>query len=229
MGHLHGDTGQLVLGWQGRFWITDPGYQQYRAGDERIYSIGPEAHNPPVIGGIAQKPRAGVIQTLAPSGAGTQFATAVDLSACYEKLPKGTQVRREVWLATGEGRGVVVRDTFAGLAPATEIATHWQGGAHLAWAFVDGWARLSDGQRALWIGSPGESIVPADLTRHMGSRGPLTLKHTSQLRAGSGARWWVFWCDPAGSWAPPRTAVSGSRLEIHTSAPAPLIFGAENK
>jgi hypothetical protein len=25
--HLHPDAGHVIIGWNGRFWITDPGYQ----------------------------------------------------------------------------------------------------------------------------------------------------------------------------------------------------------
>src|SRR5690606_20324086 len=59
MSHLHHDCGHIVLGWQRRFWITDPGYQQYRPGEERNYTIGVKAHNCPVIDGQAQKVSAG--------------------------------------------------------------------------------------------------------------------------------------------------------------------------
>ncbi len=62
MGHLHADGGQIILGWQGRFWITDPGYQQYRPGEERDYTLGPQAHNAPVIGARAQTVRAARVE-----------------------------------------------------------------------------------------------------------------------------------------------------------------------
>ena len=55
----------------------------------------------------------------------------------------------------------MVRDQFADLAANAEIVHHWLGGHHLAWAFVDGWGRLSDGQRAVWIGTPSARIEPA--------------------------------------------------------------------
>lgn len=226
MGHLHVDAGHVVLGWQGRFWITDPGYQQYRAGDERIYTIGPEAHNPPVIAGTVQKTRSATLLTVAQLAPDTQRAS-FDLTACYEKLPAGARVQRDVWLAQGNSKGVIVRDTFAGLAAATEVTTHWLGGTHLAWAFVDGWARLSDGEHALWVGTFAEKIAPADLTRHVGSRGPLTLTHRTQLVNGAGVRWWIFWCDSAGSWTPPKSVVDGAtlRLEGPGAKGAPRTFG----
>lgn len=59
MSHLHHDCGHIVLGWQRRFWITDPGYQQYRPGEERDYTVGEKAHNCPVIDGLVQKLPAG--------------------------------------------------------------------------------------------------------------------------------------------------------------------------
>lgn len=29
MGHIHQDNGRLVIGTRGRWWLDDPGYQQY--------------------------------------------------------------------------------------------------------------------------------------------------------------------------------------------------------
>lgn len=213
MSHLHNDAGHITLGWQGRFWITDPGYQQYRKGDERTYTLGPAAHNPPVLNTLSQSHRAGVVLGLDRPQPEVQHV-ALDLGACYNKLPATARVQRDIWLATGNDMGAVVRDTFAALEAKTDVATHWLGGAHLAWAFVDGWARLSDGEHALWIGTVDEPLAPSALTRDVGTRGPLTLSHRTNLADGSGVRWWVFWCDAAGGWSPPRVTATGSRLHV---------------
>ncbi|MCC6167135.1 MAG: heparinase II/III family protein, partial [Caldilineaceae bacterium] len=214
MSHLHNDGGHLILGWYNRFWITDPGYQQYRPGEERDFSIGVAAHNAPVIGGIAQSRRDLRCLHLHDDGYGRQ-QVALDLTGCYEGLPPGARVRRDVWLIPPDTEGtplVIVRDTLAGLTPGIEIRTHWQGGAQLAWAFVNGWARLSDGQRALWVGvwPPHEdpagieqAVSAAMLQRHPGSRGPLTLVHAAPL-PDTGVRWWVFRGDPALRWTAPQ-------------------------
>src|ERR1035438_1793615 len=82
MSHLHPDGGQLILGWQGRFWITDPGYQQYRPGDERDYTLGLQAHNAPMIGGTAQTLRASRVLLLETNAHGWQHAR-VELSGGY--------------------------------------------------------------------------------------------------------------------------------------------------
>lgn len=213
MGHLHADGGQAILGWQGRFWITDPGYQQYRPGAEREYTIGPQAHNAPVIGGIAQSRRTAKLVSLGTDSAGRQHA-ALDLTGGYAGLPDGASVRRDIWLIPGEAPAVVVRDSFTGMKPDVEVRTHWLGGAHLAWAFPPGWARLSDGEHALWIGTAPEALDPGKLTRHPGSRGPLTLEHAAVLPDGAGTRWWLFLCDRAGGWETPRLAVEGDGLEV---------------
>ena len=172
MGHLHADGGQLILGWQGRCWITDPGYQQYRRGEERDYTLDAEAHNAPVIGGVAQTRRAARAELLEIDAAGRQHAR-VDLSACYEGLPRGAAIRRDVWLMDSGG-AVVARDTLGSLGKDAQVSTSWHGAAHLAWAFRQGWVRLSDGERALWVGTYPGTLEAAQLTRHPGSRGPLT-------------------------------------------------------
>lgn len=224
MGHLQADTGQVVLGWHGRTWISDPGYQQYRPGEERAFTLGVQAHNYPVINGAQQKPRAGVIQQLNTTADGAQH-TRIDLTPCYEKLPPAARVQRDVWLAPDAG--LVVRDTLIALGPNADVGTHWLGGTHLAWAFVEGWARLSDGQRVVWIGSPGAELAPATLTRHAGSRGPLTIAHSAKLPAGAATRWWVFWCDEAGSWRPPTVTAQAAQLSVKSARGATRMFAAD--
>ncbi len=215
MGHLHADSGQLILAWQGRCWITDPGYQQYRPGDEREFTLGDEAHNAPVIGGVKQSERAAKLEALETDPQGRLHAQ-VDLSACYRGLPKEARVKRDVWLVNESARAVVVRDSFESLKPGAEIKTSWQGGTHFGWAFRDGWARLSDGQRALWVGTIPNALSPAELHRHAGSRGPLTLTHTNTLPEGEGVCWWVFRCDPTVDWESPSLEVEGAGLKFRS-------------
>ncbi len=216
MSHLHNDGGHLILGWQRRFWITDPGYQQYRPGEERIFTMGIAAHNAPVIDEIFQSKRGARLvhlTTVAPE----QYRAKFDLTPCYAELPTSATVERTIWLkGTGPLGGplVIVRDTLQGLAPETTIRTHWQSGTHLAWSFVDGWARLSDGEHALWIGTLPGAIDAMMVERHAGSRGPLTLMHHAPLSedgtedeiadgAESGTRWWIFCCDETLGWVAP--------------------------
>jgi len=210
--HMHHDGGHLIFGWQGRYWITDPGYQQYRPGEERDYTIGSAAHNAPVINGMAQTANAG--QLLALDAAGVQPHACMDLSRCYAGLPTQAEIRRDLWIGKDAGPLVVLRDRFEGLEHDSKIDFHWLGGAQLAWAFVSGWARLSDGQHALWLGTPGDSLAPSLLGRHPGSRGPLSLGHTTLLSAGHGERWWVLWGDAAGGWIPPTTIAGPANLKV---------------
>ena len=184
-----------------------------------MYTLGPEAHNGPVIDGQAQKKPASRLLDVDTDVRGWQHA-GVDLTACYAGLPAGALVRRDVWQAPGDGAAVVVRDRFRSLRPEAEIRTHWLGGTHLAWSFVPGWVRLSDGERALWLGTLSAGLVPSALNRHPGSRGPLTLTHTAHLSAGAGVRWWVLWCDPEGGWTPPTITPDGERLLLaHPARP----------
>lgn len=191
MGHLHADSGSLVLAWQGRCWITDPGYQQYRRGEERDYTVGPEAHNNPVVDGKKQTRRAPVL-------IGTDPVT-IGLTDCYEDLSDGARIIRTVSL---DGDRTVVTDEVGGV---DTVDTHWLAGALLAWAFVDGWLRLSDGRSALWVGtgradgSGPEPLDPDGVLRQSGSRGPVGLRHTG----GPGVRRWQFVLDRSHGWEPP--------------------------
>ena len=131
------------------------------------------------------------------------WRAAIDLSACYEGLPAGASVEREIRLLPGAKPAVVVRDRLKNVGSGTEVQTFWQGGTQLGWAFREGWARLSDGGHALWIGVYPGNIQAAALDRHEGSRGPLTLRDAAVLAEGNGDRYWVFACDDADAWTPP--------------------------
>ncbi|MBX3749106.1 MAG: heparinase II/III family protein [Opitutaceae bacterium] len=199
--HLHPDAGHVIVGWHGRFWITDPGYQQYRPGEERDYTIGSAAHNAPVIGGRAQSDFAAELVRWEHTDAGLQ--AVIELSRCYRDLPAGASVRRTVQIAAGEDPHVTVADEFTGFQAGEIISYHWLGGAQLAWSGVDGWARLSDGTHALWLGLEGETLSASRLVRHPGSRGALTLTHATTLPTGRGVRRWVIRAGAAGRWQPP--------------------------
>lgn len=221
MGHLQADGGQVILGWQNRFWIMDPGYQQYLPGEERDYTLGTQAHNAPVIGGIVQTQRAAELQIIETDPRGWQH-TKLDLSRCYKSLPRGASVQRDVWLISEGTRAVIVRDTLGLLGQNIEVSNSWHGGTHLAWAFRGGWTRLSDGHRAVWMGTWPGALQAAQLTRHPGSRGPLTLTQTETLPSGSSVRWWIFWCDPPAGWTPPFIEASSRMLTLEAPGKSPI-------
>lgn len=227
MSHLHKDGGQVVIGWQNRFWLTDPGYQQYRQGEERDFTMGSDAHNVPVINGIVQTQRAA--QVLEVSATEGQQYTRLDLTACYEGLPESARVVRHVWLhllPLVTSPQVIVADEYTGLAEGTPISNAWNFGTHFAWAFQDGWARLSDGERTLWVSCLGTALLPHQLVRHAGSRGPLTLSHQhilsqpAQQASQQSAQtvWWLFHLEPSITWTPP--TVDLSQIRMQTSAPS---------
>jgi hypothetical protein len=208
MGHLHPDAGHVIIAWQGRCWITDPGYQQYRPGEERTYSLGPESHNLPVIGGIAPTKLAG--QLLEMSATDRLQEAVIDMTQAYAKLPEGARVVRRIRLALAEtSYRVQVTDTLEGFRIGTEVQYHWLGGHYLAWAFRSGWARLSDGERTLWIGFSAGPIQAQWLDRHPGSRGPLTLKVRAALGESPAQLVWTFLLEEQVGWTPPDSRLEG--------------------
>lgn len=228
LNHLHLDGGHVVVAWEGRTWITDPGYQQYRESEEREYTIGPDAHNAPVIDGHGQDTQATLVEPEGDLGQRTASATplhvGVNLTSCYGSLSGATRVRRDVWLS-GRESVVLVRDEFTGFAEATEIRTSWLGGAGLAWAFVDGWARLSDGRHVLWFTSLENDLQGDQVTRHPGSRGPVHLRQVITTDGVYHQSWWVFATDAGRSWSPPRARLSDAVGSLPTAdlAPADLL------
>ncbi|MDF2661979.1 MAG: hypothetical protein K0Q94_4770 [Paenibacillus sp.] len=221
LGHLHFDGGHVVIGGGDRFWITDPGYQQYRHGPEREFSIGVQAHNAPVLDGMAQTKRAALVLRADTDEEGRQHTT-LQLAGCYETPPdsgdvSATDVTRDVWLLP-QGT-VVVKDAIQTARNGLRADYYWQAGTFLAWAFPDGWARLGDGTRAMWIGAfdgsgVREPIAPVALHRHEGSRGALTLHHSRVLGKDGGTVWWVFAFDRSAGWTPPAVSMGGSGLAI---------------
>lgn len=203
--HLHYDNGQVVIGAFNRFWITDPGYQQYRQGPERDFSMGPEAHNAPVISGIQQTRHSGKLLHLKTLEQGLE-SCLIDLTDCYENLPAHTQIHREVIFINQEYRGVIIRDKVSSAIDLT-LNYSWQGGTHLAWSFVDGFARLSDGTNCLWISNSSKAINPLQLERHIGSRGPLTLKTVDKIFPGTTEFSWYFLFDKTFGWNTPQPVI----------------------
>lgn len=212
-GHIHCDNGNILIGHKGRFWITDPGYQQYRAGEERDYTLGAQAHNVPVINGFSQTRRSGKLIELACHPAGYQHAI-MDIGPCYENLDSSSAVRRDVWLIPGENPIVAVCDSFSLPAEEMPVSYSWQGGTHLAWAFKEGWGRLSNAECALWIGTSSGPLQPSGLIRHPGSRGPLTLTHTCTINQKNPTVWWVFCFDSGKHWDIPAVRYNIKELKV---------------
>ena len=134
----------------GKWLITDPGYQQYAKGDEREFTIGPTAHNAPLINGTAQtqkQPRRMVLEEVGPS----VRRVAIDLTACYPSAVPLTTLVRHVWLS---GKNlVVVADQLEGKQP-LQATYHWHGHPACAWWVEANWALLTLDGVQLWFDLP---------------------------------------------------------------------------
>jgi hypothetical protein len=206
MGHLHFDNGSLVLGTSGQWLITDPGYQQYAKGAEREFTVGPTAHNAPVVNGVAQSQRRPRRLALADLGAGLR-RVSIDLADCYPAALGLKTAIRHVWLAD-KNLCVVADQLSAGAG--LKVAYHWHGHRDGAWWVDDGWALLALADRQLWITCPQHKLGGAHLQRLPGSRGQLTL--TVALDSPPPVIWWVF---ALGDQRPPvETTPDGLRLQV---------------
>lgn len=214
LNHLHYDGGHLVIASHSRCWIDDPGYVQFREGEEREFTIGAAAHNVPVINGRPQVERA--VRLVETQSSDAASYVRLDLTHCYKELPVEGRITREVWFINGPSVSVAVRDTFVGLTRQTEVATHWHSGVGLAWGFCGSWAKLSDGSQSLWLTTIPKGVCPLSLSRHPGSRGQLTLESRSVVTTECEAVWWIFTFKAAGCWEPPRVTL---RDRDSTSAP----------
>ena len=84
--------------------VTDPGYQQYIKGEERIFTVGKYSHNAPIINGNAQSKRLAEIVEMSDNH------VKLDLSKCYENITG--KVYRTFDL---HGKILTVKDEFIGL------------------------------------------------------------------------------------------------------------------
>jgi hypothetical protein len=183
--HLQNDNGTLVIGTRGCWVLSDPGYQQYMRGLEREFTIGPAAHNYPLVNGIAQTAKAGRSLPV-PQTAGVLRAR-LDLTACYPPKAALRAVVRNVWL---EGREcVVVADEIAGDA-LENVRYHWHGHPDAAWYARDGWILLHMAEADLWFHSPQAQLSDASIERLEGSRGQLTA--SAEVKPVPAVVWWVF-------------------------------------
>lgn len=187
MGHLQADTGTLCIGSGGRWMIDDPGYQQYMVKREREFTVGPSAHNMPVINGRAQE-RKPAQRSLRFSDLGNRVHFAeVEMTTCYPETLDLTVVARSVWLVGRER--VVVADRVTG-QNISRIDYFWHGHPEAGWWVADNWARIYCPNATLWFSSPQTQITDAQVDRLPGSRGQLSLCATADTAAPF--IWWIF-------------------------------------
>ena len=186
MGHVQNDNGSIVIGTQDMWLITDPGYQQYMKKREREFTLGPTAHNAPVIDGQCQcRKLTERARSLEATGQG-QYRARVNLTSCYPEKLGLKEVIRTVWL-TGKTL-VVVCDQVIGAT--TNLSYHWHGHAEAAWWVDSNWARLYHNGSTLWISSPQAEIQEGMVDRLPGSRGHQTL--SVAIEGAQQTVWWVF-------------------------------------
>jgi hypothetical protein len=185
MGHLQQDNGSILIGTRGKWFITDPGYQQYMRDDEREFTLGKAAHNFPVVNGHAQTRKAPAPKTLEETDGG--WHAVIDLTACYPEEAGVSEAVRRARLEKG-GRAVI-SDTVAG-ASVERIEYHWHGHPDAAWWVEDNRALICLPEGELWFMSPQAAFAYADVHRLPGSRGQLTL--IAQADPAADGIQWIF-------------------------------------
>lgn len=189
MGHLHDDAGSLAITSAGRWLITDPGYQQYMQNSERESTIGPQAHNAPVLNGFAQNNRAAQLLCLSDESEQGDPFTQIDMTDCYPKEAGATRVVRSVWQL--DNNVVVVADSIETKTSST-INYHWHGHEDAAWQLSDSWCGLYlEPATTLWFTGLGIDAAEDRVKRLRGSRGPMTYCATASCPQATTV-WWIF-------------------------------------
>ncbi|MBL8995226.1 MAG: heparinase II/III family protein, partial [Spirochaetia bacterium] len=168
MGHIHFDAGSILIGVRGKWWITDPGYQQYLHTREREFTVGPTAHNAPVINGISQNRKG--MKLIRRETQGGSLSVELDITDCYPPEIHLSKVRRRVWL---EKDWVIVCDLVQE-ENVESVRYHWHGHPEMGWGYESPWAFLyhpDDPNASLWVTSPQTQIEELGISRLPGSRG----------------------------------------------------------
>ncbi|UYV18041.1 heparinase II/III family protein [Halomonas qaidamensis] len=192
MNHIQADSGTLLIGHAGCWWITDPGYQQYLKTSERDFTLGPEAHNTPNINGYGHVHKAGRLLYSGdrqPTLEGESAYAVVDLTACYPVDARVDTATRAVWRLGSDQ--VVVCDTVVA-APESSVTYHWHGNADAYWGEQSGAVSLylPSSHCTLWLQSGQQPLSLAQQHRLRGSRGQCTLQ-VSQPSSVT-YYWWSF-------------------------------------
>jgi hypothetical protein len=202
MGHLQADNGTMVIGTHGQWIVSDPGYQQYMNDTEREFTLGPAAHNYPVINGLKQDKKEPKLVSLESAEPGL-WRAQIELAACYPSEAGVTSVVRTVWL---QGRrGVIVGDRIQA-GSVRSLKYHWHGHPDAGWWIQDGWALIHSGGAELWFTSPQAELKDDKIQRLPASRGQLTL--VAEADPTAPVVWWVFSLGEG----PPKIEMSGGRV-----------------
>ena len=186
MGHLQYDNGTLVVGKAGQWLITDPGYQQYMRDQEREFTLGPSAHNYPVINGQKQNRKSPQLKTLKSISKNLHKAT-VDLTACYPEKVQAKAILRTIWIS---GADLVVVADQVDVPVIESLQYHWHGHADASWASQAGWVLIHTDEADLWLTSPQFTLSGANIVRLPASRGQLTVSVES--KSPEKVVWWLF-------------------------------------
>ncbi|HUU26521.1 MAG TPA: heparinase II/III family protein [archaeon] len=186
-GHIQKDNGSLVIGTRGFWLIDDPGYQQYVQGEEREFTLGPTAHNYPVVNWQTQK--VSEVKRLACSDMGHSLLyAALDITGGYDPSLSLTRVTRQVWMSNKNL--VVVADRVIGPG-VRNIGYCWHAHPKAALWVEDGACLIHLDSADLWVQCPGRPLNGSEIKRLPGTRGQVSI-HTVLETGKDSCIWWIF-------------------------------------
>ena len=212
MGHIHEDNGSVVIGTRGRWLIADPGYQQYLDTSERVFTVGPQAHNIPVVNGLSQTQKRVARPQIDELGGGVS-RMRLDVTSCYPAETGIRNLTRTTWLL---GHTAVVVCDRIDLSHYKSLIYHWHGHPDAGWWIANGGAELhfdAEPDAPLFIQSSNVAITESMVDRLPGSRGQLTM--TVPIATPDTSRTeplYIWWCFGIG--APVSAEIDGARATI---------------
>lgn len=170
MGHMQPDAGSVVIARGADWLITDPGYRQYMPTPEKTFTLGPLAHNQPIINGYAAQNRL-VDRDYVTRETDTALQVEFDLSSLY---PPGASVKHAKRTVSSSASGVRIHDVLQA-KNIRQVEYCWHG-------HPDGYWRIEGGKASIILDGPGlgieccgHEILPDELCSLPGARGHLSL------------------------------------------------------
>jgi len=185
-GHIQIDNGSVVIGTHGAWLIDDPGYQQYVPGLEREFTLGPTAHNYPLVNGRTQEKNS-VKRLLCAEKDGLLHA-AVDITGGYDRSLDLELARRDVWML--DNSTVVIADRISG-AEVRDCEYYWHANPQAALWIQDAACLIRYGPLSLWVRCANTPIQGGEIGRLPGTRGQISI-HAKVVAGIDSCVWWIF-------------------------------------
>jgi hypothetical protein len=158
-------------------------------GLEREFTLGPTAHNYPVIGdsGVQVERRVKILNAVFSEG---EWYSALNITGSYDRSAGVRRVVRQIWL-TGDSL-VVVADLVEFSGKPQPVNYHWHANPEAALWLEDGSCLVSVDNMRLWVTCADNPLDEDQVRRLPGTRGQITIGREIEPTGKTMCVWWLF-------------------------------------